>query len=93
MFYIYGGGYELGLFIIYFGDILFFQGVVVVVIQYCFGFFGFFMIGDFVVFGNYGMLDQVEVLKWVNENIEKFGGNVNKVIIFGVSVGGLSVSL
>lgn len=33
----------------------------------------------------------MEVLKWVRDDIENFGGNFNKVIIFGVSVGGLSV--
>lgn len=93
MFYIHGGGYELGSSITYPGDILSLQGVVVVVIQYRLGPFGFFTTGDSAAPGNYGMLDQVEALKWVNENIEKFGGNANKVTIFGASAGGLSVSL
>lgn len=65
MVYIYGGGYEVGIFVVSFGDLIFLWGVVLVIIQYCVGLFGFIMIGDLVVFGNYGMLDQIEVLKWV----------------------------
>ena len=39
------------------------------------------------------MLDQVEALKWVRDNIDNFGGNPNKVTIFGVSAGATSVGL
>ena len=54
---------------------------------------GFLTTGDTAAPGNFGMLDQVEALKWVQDNIENFGGNPNKVTIFGVSAGGSSVSL
>ena len=93
MVYIHGGGYEFGTAITYPGDILVQQGVVLVVIQYRLGPFGFLTTGDSAAPGNFGMLDQVEALKWVKDNIENFGGNPNKVTIFGASAGGLSVCL
>ena len=91
--YIHGGGYELGTASTYPSDILALHGVVVVVIQYRLGVLGFLTTGDSAAPGNFGMLDQVEALKWVQDNIENFGGNPSKVTIFGVSAGGSSVSL
>ena len=93
MVYIHGGGYELGNSIMWFDDILALQGVVVVVIQYRLGPFGFLTTGDSAAPGNFGMLDQVEALKWVKANIKNFGGNPGKVTIFGESAGASSVSL
>ena len=93
LFYIHGGAYETGASLMYPSDILALQGVVVVVIQYRLGPFGFLTTGDSAAPGNFGMLDQVEALKWVRDNIENFGGNPSKVTIFGVSAGGSSVSL
>uniref|UniRef100_G3PCS1 Carboxylic ester hydrolase n=1 Tax=Gasterosteus aculeatus aculeatus TaxID=481459 RepID=G3PCS1_GASAC len=43
--------------------------------------------------GNFGMLDQVEALRWVQQHIHNFGGNPDLVTIFGESAGGVSVSL
>lgn len=91
--YIHGGAYELGTSITFTGDILALHGVVVVVIQYRLGPFGFLTTGDSAAPGNYGMLDQVEALKWVKGNIENFGGDPSKVTIFGQSAGGSSVGL
>lgn len=41
--------------------------------------------------GNYGTLDQIQGLEWVRDNIARFGGNPNKVTIFGESAGGWNV--
>lgn len=54
---------------------------------------GFLSTEDDVLPGNYGMKDQVLALEWVQSNIEKFGGDPNKVTIFGESAGGVSVGL
>ena len=91
--YIHGGAYELGTSITFTSDILALHGVVVVVIQYRLGPFGFLTTGDSAAPGNFGMLDQVEALKWVKENIEYFGGNPSQVTIFGESAGATSVTL
>ena len=93
MVYIHGGGYIVGGAVTSPSDILALQGVVVVIIQYRLGPFGFLTTGDLAAPGNYGMLDQVQALKWVSENIDNFGGNPSKVTIFGQSTGGTSVAL
>ena len=93
MVYIYGGSFTNGAAITYPSDILALHGVVVVVIQYRLGPFGFLTTGDSSAPGNFAMLDQVEALKWVQDNIETFGGNSTEVTIFGESAGAASVSL
>ena len=91
--YIHGGSYKYGSAITFPSDILALHGVVIVVIQYRLGPFGFLTTGDSAAPGNFGMLDQVEALNWIKHNIENFGGNSNKVTIFGISTGGTSVGL
>lgn len=93
MLYIHGGGYEVGTPIISPGDVIPLWGVVLVTIQYRLGPFGFVTTGDSVAPGNYGMLDQIEALRWVQENIKDFGGDPTSVTIFGESAGGASVGL
>ena len=93
LFYIHGGSFVAGASLLFPGDILALQGVVVVVIQYRLGPLGFLTTGDSASPGNYGMLDQVEALTWVRENIEHFGGDPEKVTIFGQDAGAISVSL
>lgn len=68
------------------------EDVVVVTIQYRLGVLGFFSTGDQHARGNWGYLDQVAALRWVQQNIAHFGGNRDRVTIFGESAGGTSVS-
>ena len=69
------------------------ENVIVVTLNYRIGVLGFFNIFNTNTQGNYGLLDQLEALKWVQRNIEYFGGNPNHVTVFGESAGASSVSL
>ncbi|MDD2763541.1 MAG: carboxylesterase family protein [Opitutaceae bacterium] len=83
------GGYEP----IYDGRALIGHGVVLVVIDYRLGIFGFFAHPALTresphhAAGNYGLLDQIAALQWVRDNIAKFGGDPGNVTIFGQSAG------
>ncbi|MBU3077647.1 carboxylesterase family protein [Sphingomonas sp. XMGL2] len=74
------------------------QGVIVVTINYRVGVFGFLAHpqltreSEFNSSGNYGLLDQIEALRWVRANIAAFGGDPENVTIAGQSAGGLSVN-
>jgi para-nitrobenzyl esterase len=76
------------------------NGVIVVTIDYRLGSFGFFAPKVLIEeakakgepVGNYGTMDQIASLKWVQRNIAAFGGDPNNVTIFGQSAGGRSVT-
>ena len=99
MFWIHGGGCTTGSggSSYYNGEALAKQGVVVVTINYRLGPFGFFahpllsQESEHGVSGNYGLLDQIAALQWVQRNIARFGGDPNCVTIFGESAGSASV--
>ena len=75
------------------------QGVVVVTFNYRLNILGFFAHpllteeSRHASSGNYGLLDQISVLNWVQRNIASFGGDPSRVTIFGESAGGRAVSL
>ena len=73
------------------------QGVVVVSINYRLGVLGYLAHPDLSaespdgISGNYGLLDQIAALRWIQKNIAAFGGNPENVTIAGESAGALSV--
>ncbi|XP_055268693.1 carboxylesterase 5A isoform X3 [Moschus berezovskii] len=88
-----GGAFETGSASIFDGSALAsYENVLVVIIQYRLGIFGFFNTGDEHARGNWAFMDQVAALIWVQENIEFFGGDPHCVTIFGESAGAISVS-
>ena len=66
------------------------DGIVCVTISYRVGAEGFLFLTDAIA--NLGLLDQIAALKWVQENIAAFGGDPDKVTIFGESAGAMSVA-
>jgi para-nitrobenzyl esterase len=74
------------------------KGVVVVTINYRLDIFGFLATpeltkeSDTHASGNYGFLDQIAALKWVQTNVSVFGGDPSRVTVFGESAGSLDIS-
>jgi para-nitrobenzyl esterase len=99
--WIYGGGFSFGSTSepFYCGEMLAKKGVVLVSVAYRVGQLGFLAHPELSsessahVSGNYGLLDMIEGLKWVKKNIAAFGGDPDKVTIFGESAGGIAVSM
>jgi len=100
MVWIYGGGFTNGATSLsgYNGANLAKKGVVFVSIAYRVGILGFMAHPELTAeqkghSGNYGLLDQIAGLQWVKRNIAAFGGDPNRVTIFGESAGGIAVSM
>ena len=99
MVWIHGGGFQTEH---YGGDLwslLAQRGVVIVSVEYRTGALGFMVHPELAKenqdghAGNYGILDQIYALQWVQRNIENFGGDPSKVTIFGESAGAISCSI
>ncbi|XP_029289865.1 carboxylesterase 3 isoform X2 [Cottoperca gobio] len=94
MVWIHGGGLAMGAASQYDGaPLAAYENIVMVVIQYRLGILGFLSTGDEHAQGNWGFLDQLAALRWVQENIEAFGGDPQTVTVAGESAGGISASI
>ena len=98
--WIYGGGFTSGgsACPIYDGEAMAKKGIVFVSINYRVGVFGFFAHPELTkesgnnASGNYGIMDQIAALKWIQKNIAAFGGDPKNVTIAGQSAGSMSVN-
>ena len=99
MVWIHGGGFQTEH---YGGDLwkhLARRGVVIVSVEYRTGALGFMAHPELTKesknghSGNYGLLDQIFALQWVQRNIQNFGGDPTNVTIFGESAGAISCSI
>ena len=101
MVWIYGGGFSFGATSepVTNGEKLAKKGVILVSIAYRVNQMGFLAHPELSAetpqktSGNYGLLDMIAGLQWVQKNIKVFGGNPDKVTIFGESAGGIAVSM
>ncbi|XP_057673935.1 neuroligin 4 X-linked a isoform X2 [Corythoichthys intestinalis] len=94
MVYIHGGSFMEGSGNMIDGSILASYGnVIVITINYRLGVLGFLSTGDQAAKGNYGLLDQIQALRWIKENIQAFKGDPKRVTIFGSGAGASCVSL
>jgi para-nitrobenzyl esterase len=99
--WIYGGGYISGSssMPLYWGDRLAHKGVIVVTIPYRLGPLGFLAHRELTresphhSSGNYGLMDQIAALEWIQQNIAAFGGDPKNITIAGQSSGSISVSI
>jgi para-nitrobenzyl esterase len=98
MVWIYGGAFTGGSNALYDGTSFAKQGVIYVALNYRLGRAGWFAHPALTKEAgkgpnaNYGLMDQIAALKWVQDNIAAFGGDTKNVTIFGESAGAISVN-
>ncbi|XP_050978390.1 LOW QUALITY PROTEIN: neuroligin-1 [Labeo rohita] len=94
MVFIHGGSYMEGTGNMFDGSILASYGnVIVITVNYRLGVLGFLSTGDQAAKGNYGLLDQIQALRWTSENIAFFGGDPLRITVFGSGAGASCVNL
>ena len=100
MVWLHGGGFSMGSSsdLLYDGTNLARRGAVMVGVNHRLNVFGYTHLGDiggkeYAHSGNAGQLDIIAALEWVRDNIAQFGGDPNRVMIFGESGGGAKVSM
>jgi para-nitrobenzyl esterase len=100
MVWLHGGGFSMGSSsdLLYDGTNLARRGAVMVGVNHRLNVFGYTHLGDiggkeYAHSGNAGQLDIIAALEWVRANIAQFGGDPNRVMIFGESGGGAKVSM
>ncbi|XP_058890511.1 neuroligin-1 isoform X6 [Acipenser ruthenus] len=94
MVFIHGGSYMEGTGNMFDGSILASYGnVIVITVNYRLGVLGFLSTGDQAAKGNYGLLDQIQALRWISENIAFFGGDPLRITVFGSGAGASCVNL
>ncbi|KAJ3652285.1 hypothetical protein Zmor_018263 [Zophobas morio] len=92
MFFVHGGAFVSGWSMYYPPDLFIDNEVILVTINYRLGVFGFLSTGDEVIPGNNGFKDQRLAIQWTHDNIHLFGGDPEKITIFGESAGSISIS-
>ena len=90
MFWIHGGGFVYGSAPPYDPTSLVKEDVIVVTINYRLGALGFLNFGNDLAPGNLAIRDQIQSLRWVKMMVWYFGGDPNRITIFGESAGGFS---
>uniref|UniRef100_A0A0A1WF75 Carboxylic ester hydrolase n=1 Tax=Zeugodacus cucurbitae TaxID=28588 RepID=A0A0A1WF75_ZEUCU len=88
MVYVHGGSLQVGFASDHKPDYLLEENIVLVVIQYRLGILGFSGTKTPDMSGNFGLMDILLALQWVQEHISAFGGDSSKVTVFGESAGG-----
>lgn len=95
MVWLHGGAFQMGAAsrAEYWGEALAKRGVVLVSLNYRLGALGFAVSVDDGLWGNNGLEDQRKALQWVQANVASFGGDPQRVTIFGESAGAMCVGL